>query len=172
MLANVGVDRRLTLRAKKNFHVAPFRQRGAAAIEFALIFPVFFAIFYAIVSYGLILAAQQSLTLAAEEGARAALKYQPATSQGGALGARATAACQTAQSIINWLPNGYVAGGCSSSVAPCSYDGALQCIKVTLSYNYAQNPLIPPLPFFGVILPNNLVGVATIQLNPVTILSG
>ncbi|MDN0085049.1 pilus assembly protein [Crenobacter sp. SG2305] len=146
--------------------------RGASAIEFALVFPVFFTIFYGIVSYGLILAAQQSLTLAAEEGGRAALKYQPAASQTAALTARAAAACQSAQSIIGWLPKSYLAGGCVSVVAPCDYDGTLQCIKVTLNYNYAQNPLVPPLPLLGVILPSNLVGVATVQLNPVTILSG
>jgi Flp pilus assembly pilin Flp len=172
MLKNYWVERNLVWLTQRTFPAAIRRHRGATAIEFALIFPIFFTIFYAIVSYGLILAAQQSLTLAAEEGARAALRYQPAASQNAALVARAAAACQTAQSIINWLPNSYLSGGCASSVAPCNYDGTLQCIKVTLNYNYAQNPLVPPLPFFGVLLPSNLVGIATVQLNPVTILSG
>ncbi|MCW3479239.1 pilus assembly protein [Neisseriaceae bacterium JH1-16] len=162
----------LALTGSRGGSVFRHAQRGTSAIEFALIFPVLFAIFYGIVSYGLILAAQQSLTLAAEEGARAALRYQPAVSQGAALTARAAAACQTAQSIINWLPNGYVAGGCTSVVSPCAFDATLQCIQVALNYNYAKNPLVPPLPFFGVILPANLLGVATVQLNPATILSG
>ena len=35
------------------------KQQGAAAIEFAIIFPIFFLIFYAIITYGLIFAAQQ-----------------------------------------------------------------------------------------------------------------
>lgn len=48
------------------------RQRGATAVEFALVFPLFFLIFYAIVTFGLIFAVQQNLTLAATEGARAA----------------------------------------------------------------------------------------------------
>ena len=51
------------------------KQKGAAAIEFAIIFPIFFIIFYAVVTYGLIFAAQQTLTLAAAEGARAAVRY-------------------------------------------------------------------------------------------------
>lgn len=44
-------------------------QNGAAAIEFAILFPIFFLIFYAVVTYGLIFVAQQTLTLAAAEGA-------------------------------------------------------------------------------------------------------
>ncbi len=50
------------------------KQQGAAAIEFAILFPIFFLIFYAIITYGLIFAAQQTLTLAAAEGARAAVR--------------------------------------------------------------------------------------------------
>jgi len=51
------------------------RERGATAVEFALVFPLFFLILYAIVTFGLIFAVQQSLTLAATEGARSALNY-------------------------------------------------------------------------------------------------
>ena len=51
------------------------RQHGATAVEFALVFPLFFLIMYAIVTYGLIFAVQQGLTLAATEGARTALNY-------------------------------------------------------------------------------------------------
>jgi len=150
--------------------------KGAVALEFALIFPLFFTIFYAIVTYGLICAAQQSLTLAAEEGARAALQYQPAASQAATLTLRASAACKTAVSILSWLPQSYLGSGspCTATPAACSYDstGTLQCIKVTLVYNYSQNPLIPLLPYFGIFVPNSLVGNATVQLNPATILSG
>ncbi|KLU20452.1 pilus assembly protein TadE, partial [Caballeronia mineralivorans PML1(12)] len=46
------------------------------AVEFAIVFPLFFLVFYAIVTYSMIFVAQQSLTLAASEGARAALRYQ------------------------------------------------------------------------------------------------
>lgn len=37
------------------------RQQGAAAIEFSILFPIFFLLFYAIITYGLIFAAQQTL---------------------------------------------------------------------------------------------------------------
>ncbi|WP_372860751.1 TadE/TadG family type IV pilus assembly protein [Spongiibacter sp.] len=48
-------------------------QTGSTAIEFALIFPAFFAIIYAIVSYGMAFLILQSLTYAGEDALRAAL---------------------------------------------------------------------------------------------------
>src|SRR3546814_15415662 len=51
------------------------RQRGAYAVEFALVFPLFFLIVYATLIYGLIFTAQQSFNYAAELGARAALSW-------------------------------------------------------------------------------------------------
>lgn len=52
---------------------APARQRGAAGIEFALVFPLLFALFYAVVGYGLTMTLIESMTNAASEGARVAL---------------------------------------------------------------------------------------------------
>src|SRR3546814_6842036 len=42
------------------------RQRGAYAVEFALVFPLFFLIVYATLTYGLIFTAQQSLNRSEE----------------------------------------------------------------------------------------------------------
>lgn len=39
---------------------SPRRQRGATAIEFAILFPMFFLILYGIITYGMIFAAQQA----------------------------------------------------------------------------------------------------------------
>ena len=52
---------------------APRQQRGVVAIEFALIFPVLFAIVYAIISYGMAFFLIQSFNYAAEDALRAAL---------------------------------------------------------------------------------------------------
>jgi Flp pilus assembly protein TadG len=60
---------------RKNVLCLERKQKGAAAIEFAFVFPVFFLVFYGIITYGIIFLAQQSITLAAAEGARAALRY-------------------------------------------------------------------------------------------------
>lgn len=49
------------------------RQNGAVAIEFVLLFPLFLVIFYAIVSYSVILAAQQGLHSLSAEASRSAM---------------------------------------------------------------------------------------------------
>jgi TadE-like protein len=143
-------------------------QRGSTAVEFAIVFPLFFLIFYAIVTYSLIFVAKQSLTLAAQEGARAALRYQAlATDQASSLTLRSSAACTTANGLVNWLASG---APCVATHAPCSYDGTMQCITVSLSYDYASHPLVPSLPLLALALPDTLAAQAMVQLNPENLL--
>ncbi|WDD94368.1 pilus assembly protein [Burkholderia sp. FERM BP-3421] len=144
------------------------RQRGATAVEFAILFPLFFVIFYAIVTYGMIFAAQQSLTLAATEGARAALNYQVATTPTAALGLRATAACTAANGLTGWLST----NATCTSVAqqPCSFDATMYCVQVTITYPYASSPLVPTIALFTGALPTTLTSQATVEINPATII--
>ncbi|HEX7933965.1 MAG TPA: TadE family protein [Paraburkholderia sp.] len=142
-------------------------QRGATAIEFALVFPLFFCVFYAIVTFSLIFVAQQNLTLASEEGARAALNYQKANDVASAVTLRAAAACTTATSMVAQLVS---TAACETAPTDCSYQPGMTCIAVTLTYDYAAHPLIPNLPLLGLVLPDNLTSTATVQLNPVNIL--
>jgi Flp pilus assembly protein TadG len=53
------------------------RDRGAAAVEFALLFPVLLLIVFGIIDFGRALNAQITLTQAAREGARLAAVGQP-----------------------------------------------------------------------------------------------
>jgi hypothetical protein len=55
------------------------RQRGATAIEFAFVLPIMFVLFYGALTYGLIFLMRMSLQHAAEDGARAALRYPDET---------------------------------------------------------------------------------------------
>lgn len=139
-------------------------QRGSMAVEFAIVFPLFFLVFYAIVTYSMIFVAQQSLTLAASEGARAALRYEAgATSTASALALRASAACTTATGLVNWLAG---VAPCTATYAACSFDATMQCVNVTLKYNYASQPLVPSLPLIGLPVPTSLIASAMVQLNP------
>jgi Flp pilus assembly protein TadG len=144
-------------------------QCGAMSIEFAFIFPALFLIFYAIITYGLIFAAQHTLALAAAEGGRAALRYQQAGDAAAALALRTAAARDAASAPLSWL-NG-VAGTAVSvtpTSAPCSYAATMTCIKVRVTYNYAASPLVPKL--LGELLalptPAALSSEATVQINP------
>jgi len=129
--------------------------RGAVAVEFALVFVLFFSLFYAIVAYGLVLAIQQSLTLAAEEGARAAVKDAPSAA------ARVANADAMAKSVLGWLPVDAIT--VSSAAAPCAADPATPCVTVAVSYNYAGHPIVPALPLLGVAIPATLSATATVQ---------
>lgn len=71
------------LRERRSAGTAKHRQRGATALEFAFVFPVFFMLFYATVHFGLVFTARMSLQHAAEEGARAALRWHPPAEQAG-----------------------------------------------------------------------------------------
>lgn len=138
-------------------------QRGATAVEFALVFPLFFTILYAIITFSLILVAQQNLTMAAEEGARAALNWQSNTSLQTALTNRGNAACAAAKLVAATLVQSMQ---CTPSSATCGPSGAMQCVNVLLTYNYHANPLVPSLPLLGFALPDTLTSSATVQLNP------
>jgi Flp pilus assembly protein TadG len=141
-------------------------QRGIAALEFAIVFPVLFVLLYGIITYALILVAQQSLTLAAAEGARAALRYT--TADRGKIG------CDTAKAITDWLgkeANGEYKVQC---IAPapqdCAYPAAVataQCITIQLTYPYRGSPLVPLLlgPLMSVAVPETLRSSATVQID-------
>lgn len=151
----------------------PFRhrsQRGIAAVEFALIFPLFFVLLYAIVTYGMIFLAQQTLTAAAAEGARAALVYQNAGSPDAALTARAKQACSRASSIVTWLAGTTCTRTVNTAPGGCTDNTAMDCIQITLNYPYAAKPLMPILPFMGVAVPQSLAAEATVQIDPENLL--
>ncbi len=138
-----------------------------AALEFAIVFPVFFALFYGLVTFALVFLAQHALTLAAAEGARSALRFQPASTEAIALSSRSVMACETANGLIKWLPGTSV--GCVVTTPACSYDATLVCLNVSLTYAYSQYPLIPLVPFALAVVPSNLYGSAVVQLNPINL---
>lgn len=128
------------------------RQRGVAALEFALVFLFgILPLMLLALSGVMIFAAQQSLTLAASEGARAALHY-------GTTAQRQSAACSAAQASMQWLLtfSGETAN-CTTPPAPgstyvpiavsapttCPSNAAMSCITVVASYDYNNRPLIP-----------------------------
>jgi len=55
----------------------PSKQKGAAAIEFAAVFVIFFAVFYGLVSYSLPLLMMQSFNQATAEAVRRAVAVDP-----------------------------------------------------------------------------------------------
>ena len=129
-------------------------QSGAAAVEFALVVGLFVFILYGLISFGMILATKQRITNAAAEGARAAVGQTNAADAKNAAITRVAAA---------GLPAGAYSigpGPGEPSVYAC---GSFQCIEVTVTYNLAANPVVPPAPGLGLVTPNTISSKAVVQ---------
>ncbi|MDO3564174.1 TadE/TadG family type IV pilus assembly protein [Ralstonia pseudosolanacearum] len=133
--------------------------RGVAAVEFAVVVPVLLLLMLGIVYYGVIFAMQQALTLAAEEGARAALRYQSTNAQ------RVAAAYTAVSSVLPTFLNGRVQTNQGSTpLVACQNVAGMQCLSVvlTMPLTTGNNPLLPAIPLLPV--PSTLTGSAVVQL--------
>ena len=140
------------------------REAGVAAIEFAMVLPLLVAMVLGIVYYGMVLALEQTLTLAAAEGARAALRYPPGAPDGSVAATqslRVTAARQTALAALPDSIQRSLAGtGEIASADVCPAPAETVCVNVTLRLPVAS--VLPPVPFVPV--PDMLTGSAVAQL--------
>jgi Flp pilus assembly protein TadG len=129
-------------------------QQGAAAIEFALIFIPVFALFYALASYGLIMALVQGMTLAAEEGARAAVAVDRTTFASDdeylAVGVVPRVRAQVGASLA-WLPDSLKARVLGDNNELVDVQLSDSVLEVQIRYpDYAAAPLIPTLSLPGI----------------------
>lgn len=181
---------------RKRHHRSPSHatQTGSAGIEFALIFTIFFAVFYAALSYAFVSLAYQSLVQAASEGARAAVQVNPLAFKSAAdyeTQARLVA-IDAAKKALVWLPqdkinlitsasNGITAAFTTSTVSVTTAAGArnyaTQAITVKVTYpGYPTNPLLPVIKLaYGTgandeltipAVPTDLVGSASLRVTP------
>ncbi len=136
-------------------------------VEFAFVVVLLIALLYGIISYGLVLAAQSTITQAAADGARAGI----VSSSTGAV----TAAEGEAATDVGWMGKGChepdVLGSASSAITckatpeQCPSNASNSCLQVTIMYDYASSPLFPELPGFGVIMPSTLSSTNVLQMS-------
>ncbi|MBD9662525.1 pilus assembly protein [Variovorax sp. VRV01] len=144
----------------------PRHQRGVYAIEFAVVFMVFFSILYAVICYGMLFAFRLGLQNAAEDGARAALQYQSSLED------RRKRAADVAAFQSDWMPQ-VVKPIVSAQI--CRVEGINQCSPITCGPSWSQRcqvevlvradnlgSLLPPLPSFAV--PTQIAGKASMLL--------
>ncbi len=140
------------------------RERGAAAVEFALVAPLILFLLFAVIGYGYMLSFRQAISQAAAEGARAAavapaaltdaeVKTRAITAINDALGSY-DVTCTSAGLLMRGTST---AGTCVVSApqtCTTSTVGA-KCVKVTLDYTYSDDSLLPS-PGLGILLPDHL----------------
>lgn len=116
-------------------------QRGIAALEFAILFPLLITFLLLVLTGVMMYAVKQSVTEAASEGARAALRYGSATQ-------RKNVAELTAANAMQWLvgfagaENAYATAQLLAPGAP-ECNAGTYCYKVQVTYNWAARPLMP-----------------------------
>lgn len=138
----------------------PHKQKGAAAIEFAVVFIIFFAVFYGAVAYSLPLLMVQSFNEAAAEGVRQAVAVDPTTTGTGYAALVRSTAIDKAFKALGWLPAGL---NFSQSYITADYTGAGSILTVTIKYPSSNiNNLLPFLTFPGVGQIPNLPATLTV----------
>lgn len=137
-------------------------ETGAAALEFAIVFPVFFFLFYSLITWGVIFGLQQSMSLAAQEGARAAvavsidafIQDDGTFDQDGYDAAVATQALAAVAGVLGWLPgtwkNPILDGNVDVAVTPQAtpFGTTEYVVDITVRYPaYSTQPILPVLTF-------------------------
>jgi Flp pilus assembly protein TadG len=139
--------------------------RGAAAVEFAVVVPIVFLLLFGMIDYGVMLSFRQSVSQSAAEGARAGA----VTPAGGSYTTNAANAVTEALghgitcSGGNLTKSGSNVGTCTVSTGACTANTSKTCITVTVSYNYEKAPVIPKLPM--VPMPKTLKYTAVSEVN-------
>lgn len=133
-------------------------QCGVVAIEFALVLPLLFVVFYASVSYGMVFMLNQSMVFAAEEGARAAVRAESAETVEGLVQERVATS-------LGWWPD-TTRSEVDVAVSPVDSQG---WFTVTIELPSSVLPFAPiKLPGLGTVprIPENLRAQADVVLPP------
>jgi Flp pilus assembly protein TadG len=140
-------------------------------VEFAFVVLLLIALLYGIISYGLVLAAQSTITQAAADAARSGIVVTPAA-------AAVTTAEGEAANDVGWMGKGChehdVSGSSSSPITctavpeSCPSNLNSTCLEVTVTYDYASSPLFPELPGLGVIMPSSISSTNVLQMSTPT----
>jgi Flp pilus assembly protein TadG len=127
-------------------------ERGAAAVEFALVLLPLSVMLFGIISYGYMLSFRQAISQGAAEGARAAAVWAAAYTPDQDTQRVSTARGRVDEALSSYgVTCGSGGATCTVEIEPC---GTARCVSVTVSYPYDARPLTPRLPL--VPMPANL----------------
>lgn len=142
-------------------------QKGAVAIEFALVFVIFFAVFYGLISYSLPFVMMQSFNQATAEAVRRSVAIDPTTPGYATAVVNAANAALTQQ--LSWVPSSLnLVIGTDTSAVFDSTKGLNGTLTVSVNYPVSKlNQVLPflVLPGVGTVpsLPTNLTAQSSLQ---------
>ena len=130
-------------------------ERGAALVEFAIASVILLTLLFGIISYGYVLSFKQGITQAAAEGARAA-----------AVGGDAATAVGRSVSAFKRTCN---TGGLSCTYSTLAADTGCtangDCMRVQVSYDWKNYPLLPRFPGLGLLLPDTIKSTSITEIS-------
>lgn len=137
-------------------------QKGAVAIEFALVFVIFFAVFYGLVSYSLPFVMTQSFNQATSEAVRRSVAVDPLTPDYASVVVSTANAALTQQ--LQWVPPAFnLVIGVDTTATYNTGAGYGPNGTLIVSVNYPVSKLNQVLPFL--VLP----GIGTVPSLPTTL---
>lgn len=136
---------------------------GTALVEMAFLIAPLCLLLFGIIVYGYLMSFRQNMTQAAAEGARAGAIAPASTGNATAI-ADATAATRNAlQSFGEDCGNGRTS--CNVVVAACASSPSQNCVTVTVTYDYANHPLMPDVPLVSAAIPSTFTSSSTAVVN-------
>lgn len=135
--------------------------RGAAAVEFALIAPLLMLLVFGIISYGYMLSFRQAISQGAAEGARAGAVWAAAYSPSQDASRQAAALAGINAALASYGVSCTSGATCTVTIDPCQTTA--RCVNVTVTYGYAARPLTPKIPL--VPLPDTLSFTSTARVS-------
>jgi Flp pilus assembly protein TadG len=146
-------------------------ERGAAAVEFALVTPLLVGLVFGIISYGYMLSFRQGISQSAAEGARAAAVSPAAMTLTDKESAARTAVNRALQSYgvtcsgTSLVKDSDTVGTCSVTINTCTNNSTRSCASVRVNYAYRDHPLLPSFPGLGGSLPEKLDYTAVAEVS-------
>jgi len=116
--------------------IIPFNQKGAAAVEFAIILPLLLILLFGMIEFGIILYDKAMITNASREGARAGIVYVPDDE-------RSDAEIQTGVTTVvnNYCSSYLITFGASSTINTTAIRaGGNLTVRVTYQYDFLVLP--------------------------------
>jgi len=144
------------------------KETGAAALEFALIAPLLFALLFGIIGYGYMLSFRQGISQGAAEGARAAaVEFNSANRSTVAMAALNRSLESYGVSCVgtSLKKNSQTVGSCSVDIDTCENNATKTCASVSVSYAYRDHPLLPSFPGLGGTMPEDLDYTAVAEVS-------
>ena len=118
---------------------------GAVVVEFAIVFVLFALLLSGLIQYGVIFAAEQSLAHAASEATRAVVNITDANEDGSTEDDASSRIDEVLGDQMQWMDGAIDPSDGGKVDYQVAFTGCPECVEVTVTYNWADDPLVPQI---------------------------